>query len=212
MTDEEKAIATIDFLNEKAGRKFKHTKANKDIIIARINEGYTAKDLATVTLYKIRDWNNDPKMSKYIRPATLYNRTKFEAYLNEIEAEKAVKKAIPDNSSLINQDYQRDDNQEAEYEKHRAKLLEEMKANREESKKPKEAKKEPEQPFDSSQPFHLGSGDNRKDWDSYDDFVQETLVRWDIIRRKEEEAKQNIINMLPASVQKGLKDHESTSK
>ena len=119
-------------------------------------------------------------MSKYIRPATLYNRTKFEAYLNEIEAEKAVKEANPDNSSLINQDYQRDDNQEAEYEKHRTELLEEMKANWEESKKPKETKKEPEQLFDSSQPFHLGSGDNRKDWDSYNDFVQETLVRWDI--------------------------------
>ena len=109
MTDEEKAIATIDYLNEKAGRQFKHTKANKDIIMARIHEGYTSKEIATVTLHKIKDWNADPKMSKYLRPSTIYNKTKFEAYLNEIEAEKAVNEANPDSSSLINQEYEEKD-------------------------------------------------------------------------------------------------------
>ena len=206
MTDEEKAVATIDFLNKKAGRQFKHTKANKDIIVARIHEGYTAEDLAKVTLYKIREWNTNPKMSKYIRPMTIYNKNKFEAYLNEIEAEKAVNEASPDHSSLINQDYEETEDPEAQKE------WQELRNRLEEIRKtyPKRAGKNDQQPvkpvyFDENAPFHLGTGDQRVDWNSYKDFAQEMLVRWDIQYSNQKAKEEAIMNALPESIRRKMK-------
>lgn len=73
----------IDFLNLKAGKAFRHTDANIEPIIARLKEGYTLQDLKTVTVRKCRDWATDEKMVEYLRPATLYNRTKFNQYIGE---------------------------------------------------------------------------------------------------------------------------------
>ena len=203
MTDEEKAIATIDYLNKKAGRHFKHTKANKDIIMARIHEGYTAKEISMVTIHKIKDWNTDPKMSKYLRPSTIYNKTKFEAYLNEIEAEKAVNEANPDSSSLINQEYEEKNDPEAQ------KMWKEQRNRLEEIRKnyPKKETKKGNQSvsFDENAPFHLGTGDQRVDWNSYKDFVQETLICWDIQYRKQKAKEEAIMNALPESIRKKMK-------
>ena len=203
MTDEEKAIATIDYLNKKAGRHFKHTKANKDIIMARIHEGYTAKEISMVTIHKIKDWNTDPKMSKYLRPSTIYNKTKFEAYLNEIEAEKAVNEANPDSSSLINQEYEEKNDPEAQ------KMWQEQRNRLEEIRKnyPKKETKKGNQSvsFDENVPFHLGTGDQRVDWNSYKDFVKETLICWDIQYRKQKAKEEAIMNALPESIRKKMK-------
>ena len=73
----------IDFLNAKAGKAFRHTDANLEPIIARMKEGFTVQDLKTVTVRKCRDWATDEKMAEYLRPATLYNRTKFNQYIGE---------------------------------------------------------------------------------------------------------------------------------
>ena len=164
MTDRQKAIATIDFLNKKAGRKFKHTETNINPIVARLKDGFTAKDIARVIVYKVNDWNNDPQMSKYLRPETLFRPSKFEAYLNEIEAEKAVNEASPDSSSLINQEYEEKSDPEAQ------KVWQEQRARLEEIRKtyPKKETKKDNQPvsFDENAPFHLGTGDQQTDWKS----------------------------------------------
>lgn len=73
----------IDFLNLKAGKAFRHTDANIEPIVARLKEGYTLQDMKTVTVRKCRDWATDEKMVEYLRPATLYNRTKFNQYIGE---------------------------------------------------------------------------------------------------------------------------------
>ena len=73
----------IDYLNEKTGRKYKHTaKVNQRVIKARMNEGYTLEDFKTVIDKKFDKWNNDVKMKEFLRPETLFS-TKFDRYLNE---------------------------------------------------------------------------------------------------------------------------------
>ena len=73
----------IDYLNEKLGTKYKPNSAiNKRLIDARAKEGYSLDDFKTVIDNKCATWSNDQKMSKYLRPQTLFG-TKFESYLNE---------------------------------------------------------------------------------------------------------------------------------
>lgn len=73
----------IDHLNDKVGAKYKPNSAvNKRLIDARAKEGYSLDDFKTVIDNKCATWAHDPKMSKYLRPQTLFG-TKFESYLNE---------------------------------------------------------------------------------------------------------------------------------
>lgn len=209
ITDRQKAISTIDFLNKKAGRKFKHTETNITPIVARLKDGFTSKDIAQVIIYKVNDWNNDPKMSKYLRPETLFRPSKFESYLNEIEAEKAVKEANPDHSSLINKEYKETENpkEQKEWQEQRNRLEEIRKTY------PKRAGKNDQQPvkpvyFDKNAPFHLGTGSKRVDWGSYEDFAQEMLVRWDIQYSNQKAKEEAIMNTLPESIRKKIKEHE----
>lgn len=73
----------LDYLNEKLGTKYRpNATKNKTVINARLNEGYKLDDFKTVIDNKIADWGNNQKMSKFLRPETLFG-TKFDAYLNE---------------------------------------------------------------------------------------------------------------------------------
>lgn len=73
----------INYLNEKLGAKYKPNSAiNKRLIDARAKEGYSLDDFKQVIDNKCATWSNDSKMSKYLRPQTLFG-TKFESYLNE---------------------------------------------------------------------------------------------------------------------------------
>lgn len=73
----------IDYLNGKIGARYKASSAiNKRLIDARVKEGYTLDDFKRVIDNKVASWANDQKMSKYLRPQTLFG-TKFESYLNE---------------------------------------------------------------------------------------------------------------------------------
>ena len=73
----------IDYLNDKIGARYKASSAiNKRLIDARVKEGYTLDDFKRVIDNKVASWSQDQKMSKYLRPQTLFG-TKFESYLNE---------------------------------------------------------------------------------------------------------------------------------
>lgn len=87
----------IDYLNSKTGKKYKaSTRSTRSLINARLNDKFTLDDFKKVIDNKIRDWSNDPKMSKFIRPETLFG-TKFESYLNETHVER--KFSTPDHSA-----------------------------------------------------------------------------------------------------------------
>lgn len=81
----------VDLLNQMSGKKFRTTtpKTQKDIR-ARWNEGFRFDDFKKVILSKCYEWRNNPDMSKYLRPETLFG-TKFEGYLNH--SDEVIKRA-----------------------------------------------------------------------------------------------------------------------
>lgn len=76
----------IDYLNEKAGKKFKVNDKTKTHINARVNDGYTLPDFRAVIEKKVAEWRGT-EMDKFLRPETLFG-TKFESYLNQNETVK----------------------------------------------------------------------------------------------------------------------------
>lgn len=80
------AVAIIRFLNEKTGRNYQPVAANIEIVVARLKEGATPEQCRQVIAKKAREWKGDEKMDLYLRPATLFNRTKFAQYQGELGA------------------------------------------------------------------------------------------------------------------------------
>lgn len=78
------AAEIVAFLNAKAGRTFDCNGANADHVVHRLKEGASVDDCRAVIALKVREWRGDPKMSKYLRPETLFNRTKFATYKGEL--------------------------------------------------------------------------------------------------------------------------------
>lgn len=80
----DEAIEVLNFLNSKAGRAYRATRANLELIRARLKDGATVQDCKQVIARKVMDWLHDDKMRSYLRPATLFNRTKFDQYTGEL--------------------------------------------------------------------------------------------------------------------------------
>jgi uncharacterized phage protein (TIGR02220 family) len=78
------ALQILQFLNEKAGRAYRPVETNLRLIEARLKSGITLCDCFQVIAKKTRQWKNDPRMMDYLRPATLFNATKFEQYVGEL--------------------------------------------------------------------------------------------------------------------------------
>lgn len=78
-----KVKTIVDYLNEKTDSHYKATTPKtKQLVQARLKEGFTVDDFKTVIDKKTATWLKDSKMNKYLRPLTLFG-TKFEDYLNE---------------------------------------------------------------------------------------------------------------------------------
>lgn len=82
----QEARRILAFLNEKAGRRYQENKTNLDFIKSRLKEGATVTECRQVIVKKCREWKGDPKMELYLRPATLFNKTKFSQYQGELVA------------------------------------------------------------------------------------------------------------------------------
>lgn len=79
----------IDYLNNKAEKKYRHTtKKTKELIKARYNEGFELEDFKHVIDIKTKEWKNT-NMDTYLRPETLFG-TKFEGYLNQKEVANKI--------------------------------------------------------------------------------------------------------------------------
>lgn len=84
------AESVIDYLNEKAGTRFRSVESNVKYINARLKDGYTVDDLKAVIDKKVKEWKGTD-FQHFLRPETLFNATKFETYLNGLEAVKKTK-------------------------------------------------------------------------------------------------------------------------
>lgn len=78
------AVDVLAYLNEKAGRSYQSVPANIDLIMARLSDGATPDELRSVIERKCVQWATDEKMSEFLRPKTLFNRTNFAQYQGEI--------------------------------------------------------------------------------------------------------------------------------
>lgn len=93
--DKKTYIYIVDYLNQKAGTKYKaSSKKTQTCIHARLAEGFTIDDFKVVIDKKCADWLGDAKMEQYLRPETLFG-TKFESYLNA-----KVTRQIPMNTGV----------------------------------------------------------------------------------------------------------------
>ncbi|WP_338473216.1 conserved phage C-terminal domain-containing protein [Niallia sp. XMNu-256] len=73
----------MTYLNNETKSHYKvNSKKTKDLIRASFNEGFKLGDFTRVIDIKTEERKNDPIMSKYLRPETLF-ATKFELYLNQ---------------------------------------------------------------------------------------------------------------------------------
>ena len=84
----------LNYLNSKANKNYKPVKANTDFINARLKDGFTKDEVISVINSKCSQWLNDEKMNQYLRPATLFNATKFSQYAGELLSNKPVNKDL----------------------------------------------------------------------------------------------------------------------
>ena len=82
----------IQYLNMRTGAKYKSsTSKTKQLINARVNEGFTLDDFKTVIDKKCVEWSGT-EFEKFLRPNTLFGN-KFESYLNQNVVKPKTKKS-----------------------------------------------------------------------------------------------------------------------
>jgi uncharacterized phage protein (TIGR02220 family) len=74
----------LAFLNTEAGKHFRPGPQTSGLIEARLRAGATVPECRAVIIRRAREWKDDPAWAKYLRPATLFNATKFAQYLGEV--------------------------------------------------------------------------------------------------------------------------------
>ena len=69
-------------LNQLTGRHYRGDGTGLSNLHAR-HSTYSLEDCLKVVRVKAAQWLQDPEMSKYLRPSTLFRKTKFDGYVNE---------------------------------------------------------------------------------------------------------------------------------
>lgn len=83
------AAEILNFLNEKLGKAKRYSSESvPDVFLqhisARVEEGHSLRKMKAVVHHKHKEWGRDPRMKKYLRAATLFNREKFNTYVLEV--------------------------------------------------------------------------------------------------------------------------------
>lgn len=84
----------IQYLNQKAGSKYKFIDRNARLVKARFKDGFTLEDFKSVIDKKVSEWGPSPEWSKYLRPETLFGN-KFEGYLNQTTTQVVKETNVP---------------------------------------------------------------------------------------------------------------------
>lgn len=92
------ALDVLAKLNEVAGTKHRGVPANVRLVSGRLRDGATVRQCYAVIGRKVREWQGTD-MERYLRPATLFNATKFTQYLGEIPAGEHER--LPERSKVI---------------------------------------------------------------------------------------------------------------
>ncbi len=76
-------VGLLEYLNAKAGKRFRSVEANIRLLAARLKEA-TPDEIRAVIDDRVSAWKGDAKMAAYLRPETLFNATKFSGYLGQL--------------------------------------------------------------------------------------------------------------------------------
>ena len=93
-------VQVIEYLNNVCSTKYKPSTAKtKQLITARVKEGYELDDFKKVIFTMYTKWKGT-EWEQYLRPSTLFNSEKFEGYLNQykgqsLEVNNAPKESEP---------------------------------------------------------------------------------------------------------------------
>ncbi|MEB7063977.1 conserved phage C-terminal domain-containing protein [Escherichia coli] len=79
LTDNAKIV--LKHLNLVCGSRYQVCTSSLQNIRARLKEGFSVEELSLVVDYCNAEWGGDLKMSKYLRPQTLFQPSKFPGYL-----------------------------------------------------------------------------------------------------------------------------------
>jgi len=78
------AVDILNYLNSKAGKSFRPGEAHIKMIMARLKEpGVVVEGVREMIDSKCAAWLTDDKMGQFLRPQTLFNKTKFANYYDE---------------------------------------------------------------------------------------------------------------------------------
>jgi uncharacterized phage protein (TIGR02220 family) len=80
----------VEHLNRATGRRYQAEGKAAGYVHAR-HESYGVPACLEVVDRKTRAWLTHPKWSKFLRPETLFNATKFDAYVNEASTPETVR-------------------------------------------------------------------------------------------------------------------------
>jgi uncharacterized phage protein (TIGR02220 family) len=80
----QEARELIAFLNLRTGRAFPASVQNLSLIDARLREGWSFQQCKTMMMRKWHDWGKDERMAQFVRPRTLFNRTRCAEYMAQI--------------------------------------------------------------------------------------------------------------------------------
>lgn len=80
----QRAIALLEFLNQKCGKNMKPEPAIIKPIVARLGEGATDDACRQIIVRKHRQWGNDKKRREWLRPKTLFGEENFWNYHGEL--------------------------------------------------------------------------------------------------------------------------------
>ncbi len=80
----QQAREILDYLNANTQSHYRPVPANLNLIVARLEDGFTPLEIRKVIFAKTNEWAEDDKMKNYLRPETLFNRTKFAGYAGQL--------------------------------------------------------------------------------------------------------------------------------
>lgn len=87
------AREVLNWLNQKAGRNFRACEANLKLIRDRLKDGISEHQLKAIVSRKVKQWKGT-EQDLYLRPLTLFAKTKCEQYIGELP------KAVDDGNTL----------------------------------------------------------------------------------------------------------------
>lgn len=74
----------LAFLNRKANKKFQEVDVNINPIVDRLRAGATPEQCRAVIANRVGKWGDKEETREWLRPATIFNKTKFQQYLGDI--------------------------------------------------------------------------------------------------------------------------------